>query len=68
MSMNLPLYFLLSQENIWLPTRHVARNFDGGGNNNQASTFEYLMPLVFKALSVKGVFFWCFFLNNCVQI
>jgi len=35
--------------------RRAARNFDGGTNNNQVSTCKYLMPLVFKALSIKGL-------------
>ena len=26
------------------------------------------MPLVFKESSIKGAFFWRFFLKNCVQI
>jgi len=50
--------------------RHVARNFDRGANNNIVSTFVYSMSLalVFKASSIKGAFFWRFFLNNYVQI
>ena len=40
--------------------RHVARNFDRGANNNEVSTFKYIMPLVFKASSTKCAFFWCF--------
>jgi len=32
----------------------------GGANNNEVSTFEYTMPLVFKASSTKGAFFWRF--------
>jgi len=43
-------------------TRHVARNFDGGANNNEVSTFEYSMPRVFKASSTNvhfsGALFW----------
>jgi len=39
------------------PGRHVARNFDRGANNNEVSTFKYIMPLDFKASSTKGVFF-----------
>ena len=32
-------------------TRRVAINFDSGGaNKNQVSTFEYILPLVFKTL------------------
>jgi len=41
--------------------RRIARNFDRGVNNYHVSTCEYLMPLVFKASSIKGAFFWCFF-------
>jgi len=51
------------------PDRHVARNFDRGENNNEVSTFKYIMPLVFKASSTKGAFFLAhFILNNYVQI
>jgi len=50
-------------------SRRVAKIFGrGGANNNQVSTCEYLMSLVFKASSIKGAFFWRFFLNNYVQI
>jgi len=42
--------------------RHVARNFDrDGANNNQASTFEYSKLLFFKDSCVKHAFFWLFF-------
>jgi len=41
--------------------RRVAKNFDGGANNNQVSTFKYIMPLVFKASSIKCAFSWRFF-------
>ena len=41
--------------------RYVARNFDRGANNNEVSTFKYIMPLVFKASSTKGAFFWRFY-------
>ena len=37
------------------------KNFDGGTNNNQLSKFKYMMPLVFKASSIKCAFFWHFF-------
>jgi len=33
----------------------------GGANNNQVSTFKYILPLVFKASSTKCAFFWRFF-------
>jgi len=37
------------------------QNFDrGGANNSQVSTLKYLMPLVFKASSIKGAIFWSF--------
>ena len=43
----------------YTPTRRIARDFDGGGaNNNQVSTFKYIMPLVFKASSITYAFFW----------
>jgi len=32
-----------------------------GEKNNQVSTFDYLMSLVFKVSSIKGTFFWGFF-------
>ena len=41
--------------------RHVARNFDRGVNNNEVSTFKYIMPFVFEASSTKGAFFWRFY-------
>ena len=41
--------------------RRVARNFGRGTNNNQVSTFEYIMPLVFKTSSTKCPFFWRLF-------
>jgi len=41
--------------------RHVPRNVHRGGGNNQVSTFDYLMSLVFKVSSIKGTFFWGFF-------
>jgi len=45
--------------------RHVSRNFDRrGANNSQFSAFDYLMPLVFEASSMKCAFFWRLFLNN----
>jgi len=49
---------------VWL----LARNFDGGANNNQVSTFKYIMHLVSKASSMKRALVWRFFLNKCVQI
>jgi len=36
----------------------------GGANNNQVSTFDYLMTLILKASSTKGAFFYRFYLNN----
>jgi len=40
-----------------------------GANSNQASTFKYTIPLVFKASSIKYALFWhFFFLNNFVPI
>jgi len=41
--------------------RHVARNFDRGGK--QQPKFQHLIikPLVFKASSIKGAFFWRIF-------
>jgi len=41
--------------------RPVARNFHMGENNNQVSTFKYLMPLVFEATSIQRAFVWRFF-------
>ena len=53
---------LLSSKFSRIPGRHVARNFEwGGANNNQASTFRYILPLVCKASSTEGVFFWRFY-------
>jgi len=40
----------------------------GGANNNEVSTFKYIMPLVFKTSSTKGAFSGAFILNNYVQI
>jgi len=45
-------------------SRHVARNFDRGANHSQVSTFDYLMPLVFEASSMKVHFSRAFFKNN----
>jgi len=43
---------------VQVPARHVASDFDRGrANNNQVSTHDYLMPLVFKASSIKDSFF-----------
>jgi len=50
-----------------VPPRHVARNFDRGGNS-QVSKFDYLIPLVVEASSIKGAFFWNFFCEYYVQI
>jgi len=36
--------------------KRVARNFHRGENNNQVSTFKYLMPLVFEASSIQCAF------------
>jgi len=48
-----------------VPTRHVARNFDGGeAKKSQVLTFDYLMPLVFEAPVMKCAFFWRLFLND----
>ena len=41
--------------------RHVAKNSDRGENNNEVSTFKYILLLVFKASSTKDAFFWCFY-------
>jgi len=30
-------------------------------NNNEVSKFKYILPLVFKASSTKGAFFWRFY-------
>jgi len=39
-------------------TRHVARNFDGGGGKQQqVSAFDYIMPSVIEASSMNGAFF-----------
>ena len=39
----------------------IVRCFDGGINSNQFSTFKYIIHPVFKALSIKCVFFWHFY-------
>ena len=48
--------------------RHVARNLDGGENNNEVPTFKHKMPLVLKHLPQKLHFSGAFILNNYVQI
>jgi len=37
-------------------------------NSNKVSTFEYFMPIIFKATYIKRAIFWRFFLNNYAQI
>ena len=48
--------------------RRVVRNFDRGSKSNNVSTFEYLMPLLFEAPSIKCAVIWPFYLNNYAQI
>jgi len=58
-------WFTYQIPRIW--GRHVARNFDGGANNNEVST--YIMPLVFLKHHPQKVHFpGAFILNNHVQI
>jgi len=45
---------------VWQNPRCVARKFYRGVSNNQVSTFQYLMPLVFRATSIKRAFVWVF--------
>jgi len=57
------------QTNIEVP-RRVARNFDRvGANKDPVSTFKYIIPLGFKASSIKCAFFLALlFLNNSVPL
>jgi len=40
----------------------------GGANNNEVSTFKYILPLVFKHHPEKVHFSGAFILNDYIQI
>jgi len=41
-----------------MPLRISDRN---SANNNEVSTFKYILPLIFEASSTNGAFFWRFY-------
>ena len=59
-----------SLANTWKNLRNDGESGCGEvrSQNRGGGKFNYLMPLVFKVLSIKGTYFWAFLLNDTVYL